>query len=138
MMVGQPVEFAQFQGRVFTVAMGPLHVLGVLEEMPLFVSPMVDFFQQSAVGREQLQFADMVVTPVHGQVRHQVVVVHETVVGQTIGVAKLAVPGAGGTIGVDGADPEAFVVQTVRDQRGHGPAQTVTGNQDGQAAIQRA
>ena len=46
MVIGQPIEFAQLQGRIFVVAMGPLHVLGVLDELPLLVFPIAVFFQQ--------------------------------------------------------------------------------------------
>ena len=50
MVIGQPIEFAQLQMRIFVVAMGPLHVLGVLDELPLLVFPIALFFQQFAVA----------------------------------------------------------------------------------------
>ena len=79
---------------------------------------------------------DVMIAPPQGQVRHQVVVVHETVVGQSIGVAEIAIAGPRRTVAIDGADRKTLGQQAMGDQRGHGPAETVARDQDRQFAVQ--
>ena len=68
----------------------------------------------------------MFVAPTERQVRDEVVVIDEPIIGQAVRVVKNPIAQAGRTIRVNGTDLVSFVRQPDRGQRGHGRPKTVS------------